>query len=284
MSTPEALREHADPLHGLRPEGSVSRLWAQSDDEDISTSPSFCKLDVSALGPSGIGVEEGSCVVQTPSTGFLLRSVHAAGFSTQDVDAADKLLHCPAVKAKILAPSTPVSMGTATRAARSLVSSMVDLSKGAWKGPLPAPRISPPMSIRDCPIKDLRSCSGDRRIRVVEKKRNIHISKTDPRQLPQSGEVIGLNFSVLQRARGRGRDRGRGASLYGRGGGRYNQRLGNAPAAGPVKLDVSSSSDRQFESATSSLEIMEQCKAAQVLPQFQLEVQTTGEKRKDPQD
>jgi hypothetical protein len=140
------------------------------------------------------------------------------------------------------------------------------------------------MYIRDCPIKDLRSCSGDRRIRVVEKKRNIHISKTDPRQLPQSGEVIGLNFSVLQRARGRGRDRGREASLYGRGGGRYNQRLGNAPAAGPVKLDVSSSSDRQFESATPSLEIMEQCKAAQVLPQFQLEVQTTGEKRKDPQD
>jgi hypothetical protein len=83
-----------------------------------------------------------------------------------------------------------------------------------------------------------------------------------------------------QRARGHGRDRGRGASLYGRGGGRYNQ----APAAGPVKSDGSSSCDRQFESATPSLEVVEQRKAAQVLPQFQLEVRTTGEKRKDPQD
>jgi hypothetical protein len=53
----------------------------------------FCKLDVSAPVPSGRGVEEGSCVVHTPSTDFLLRSVHAAGFSTQDVDATDKLLH-----------------------------------------------------------------------------------------------------------------------------------------------------------------------------------------------
>jgi hypothetical protein len=52
----------------------------------------FCKLDVSAPVP-GRGVEEGSCVVHTPSTDFLLRSVHAAGFSTQDVDATDKLLH-----------------------------------------------------------------------------------------------------------------------------------------------------------------------------------------------
>jgi hypothetical protein len=50
-STAEALREHADPLHGLRP---MSRLWAQSDDEYISTSPSFCKLDVSLFQYLGL--------------------------------------------------------------------------------------------------------------------------------------------------------------------------------------------------------------------------------------
>jgi hypothetical protein len=38
-SLPGASWEYVDPLHGLRPEGTVSRLWAQSDDdEDIHSS------------------------------------------------------------------------------------------------------------------------------------------------------------------------------------------------------------------------------------------------------
>jgi hypothetical protein len=155
-STLVASRETADPCHGLRPEGSISCLWAQCEDDDHAHEPASTqsgKIKVSEASSQG---------VSTPSTTSLVRSVHAAGFSMAEVEGADELLQNTDARVKIMAGTTPPAMEPANRAARRLIKSFVDLSSGAWIGPLPKPQISPPLTLGDCPVKDCRTCSGDR--------------------------------------------------------------------------------------------------------------------------
>jgi hypothetical protein len=89
-----------------------------------------------------------------PSTESLVRCVSAAGFSMRDVEAADDLMKIPAVRDR----SHTIVHGAGDQsllAARRLIASMVTLSKGTWIGPLPKPRISSPLALGDCPVKEL---------------------------------------------------------------------------------------------------------------------------------
>jgi hypothetical protein len=128
----------------------------------------------------------------SPSTESMVRCVNAIRFSMQDVDVVDELLHCPAMREKIMASSTPASLETSTRDARCLISSMFDISKGAWRGPLPKPRVSLPLTLRDCVVKDLQSCISDHRNKPSEKEAYFQISKVEQCQMLQSRGLMGL--------------------------------------------------------------------------------------------
>jgi hypothetical protein len=164
--------ETTDSCHGLRPEGSVSRLWAQYEDDDHAHEPSSTqsgKIKVSEASPQG---------VSTPSTTSLVRSVHAAGFSMAEVEGADELLQNSDARAQIMVGTTPPAMEPANRAARRLIKSLVDLSSGTWTGPQPKPRISPPLTLGDCSVKDHRTCNGDRWTKPAESNQSFQISNS----------------------------------------------------------------------------------------------------------
>jgi hypothetical protein len=72
--------------------------------------------------------EEGSLEMTSPSTKSIVRCVNVAGVSMQDVDAVNKLLHCPAMKEKIMASSTLASLEMTTRDARRLIPSVFETS------------------------------------------------------------------------------------------------------------------------------------------------------------
>jgi hypothetical protein len=87
-----------------------------------------------------------------------------------------------------------------------------------------------------------------------------------------------------KKVRGRGRDRGRGNHAE-RGGGRNNHCHGKIPAAGFGAVDEHTSVGQQaLEPTRPCVEVVELRKTIDVVPQVQQEAQTTGEKRKEPQD
>jgi hypothetical protein len=114
-SMPLASQETADPFHGLRPEGSVSHLWAQCEDDDhaheLSSTQSGKIKDSEAILQG----------VSTPSTASLVRRIHAAGFSMAEVEGVDELLQNSDARAQIMAGTTPLVVEPANRATRRLI-------------------------------------------------------------------------------------------------------------------------------------------------------------------
>jgi hypothetical protein len=96
-----------------------------------------------------------------------------------------------------MAGTTPLVVEPANRAAQWLINSLVDLSSGTWTGLLPKPRISPPLMLGDCPVKDHRTCSGDRRTKPTESSQSFQISNSVAMVQAQSGEINEPNQSIL---------------------------------------------------------------------------------------
>jgi hypothetical protein len=135
--------------------------------------------------------------VSTPSTASLVRIVHAAGLSIAEVEGADELLQNTNARAQIMARTSPPAKEPANRAARRLIKSLVDLSSGTWTGPLSKPQISPPLTLGDCPVKDHRTCSGDRQTNPAKSSQSFQISKSVATVQAQSGESNEPNQSIL---------------------------------------------------------------------------------------
>jgi hypothetical protein len=93
-----------------------------------------------------------------------------------------------------------------TRDARRLISLVFDISKGAWRGSLPKPRVSPSLTLGDCVVKDIRSCSGDNSPEQAIKKGNkISNFKSRTMQMPQGGGgLMGLITWCLSTQAGAG--------------------------------------------------------------------------------
>lgn len=155
-----SLQAQSDPLFGLRSEGSTIR-FSESGDVAHSTMPT---------------------VPPTPSTTSMRKIAKEAGFSVEDIDAATEVLCDPILSSKVMPSTTPKSMDHPTTMARKIVSSMF---KGRqqegklWRGPLPAPRVSPP-TLCACPTLDHRDGTRRRRPEVDE---GIRILNQDPRSL-----------------------------------------------------------------------------------------------------
>jgi hypothetical protein len=165
--------------------------WAQCEDDDHAHEPSSTqsgKIKVLEASPLG---------VSTPSTASLVRSVHATGFSMAEVEGEDELLQNSDARAHIIAGTTPLAMEPANRAARRLIESLVDLSSGIWTGPLPKPRISPPLALGDCLVKDCCMCSGDHRTKPAESSQSFQISNSVATVQAQLGESNEPNQLVL---------------------------------------------------------------------------------------
>ncbi|TVU36606.1 hypothetical protein EJB05_18545, partial [Eragrostis curvula] len=158
----ESLRVAMDPLSGLRPEGFKTRFWGAGN--DVPSPP--------ASTPS------------SPSTASMRKKAGEAGFSVAEIDATALMLEDPVISAKVLATSTPTSMDQQTTLARKVVSTLFEgrrLGK-PWRGPLPPPRTSPPMTLGACTVKDQRgephrSSSGGRRSGEEDE---VQISNLDP--------------------------------------------------------------------------------------------------------
>nr|CAB3500234.1 unnamed protein product [Digitaria exilis] len=135
-STPDnSLRDHADPLKGLRPGGTGSR---------------FC----------GIGEEQStensmpSPPVDSPSVFSMIRRVQAAGCSIQELKEADEVLVDPSISEKACAMNTPPSIEPSVKLVRKVVKALIDgrhqkPAAGIWHGPVPPPRSSPPLTLGD---------------------------------------------------------------------------------------------------------------------------------------
>lgn len=96
----------------------------------------------------------------SPSTAFMREKAEKHGFSVDEIDAATTLLANPLLGAKVIASTTPTSMDSTMIRGRQIFSTMFTdrLQKGKpWQGPLPGPRISPPMTLGDCPVLNRRS-------------------------------------------------------------------------------------------------------------------------------
>lgn len=135
MST--SLEERSDPLSGLQL-GSKSRFWNEEDSEPATP--------VRDHPPS-------------PSNASPCRQATEAGFLVQQIDEATGLLQVSGNRDKIMGSTTPATMDTPTTVARKIVSTLFkDPSKsaGVWKGPLPRPGVSPPLTLGDCQVNDRR--------------------------------------------------------------------------------------------------------------------------------
>ncbi|CAO2038762.1 unnamed protein product [Urochloa humidicola] len=133
---------NADPAFGLRPPGSKSQFWNSGDE-----TPPF--------PPS---------TPRSPSTASLIRFAVREGFSEKEMVETAAVVDCPSAWQKVLAQSTPEFMDRPTALARKIVSVLAKgrSACGSWRGPLPARRISPPLTLGDCPIKEVqRSRSGE---------------------------------------------------------------------------------------------------------------------------
>lgn len=144
LSSSAFLRGSADPLAELRGAGITSRFW-ESDNLSMSSE---------------------SEVPKSPSTASLCRIARKEGFSLEQIDEAARLLSLSGSRDKILDSVNPVKLDLPTSTARKIVTTLFEERKtaaGVWRGPLPRPRVSPPLTIADCPVKDQRSGSSARR-------------------------------------------------------------------------------------------------------------------------
>ncbi|CAL5059495.1 unnamed protein product [Urochloa decumbens] len=140
------LLNNGDPLEGLRPPGSSSQFWGSGDvtpNETISTPKSI-------------------------STASLVRFAKTEGFSREEIEAVSAVVDNPVEWELAMADSTPVALDRPVTLARKVISILKKNStKGsAWHGPLPQKRVSPQMTLGDCPIKLVsRPKSGEKQQR-----------------------------------------------------------------------------------------------------------------------
>lgn len=128
-------RRTLDPMSGLRPEGSCSRFW-----EDATNAPSLeCQLP------------------KTPSTASLCKKAALAGFSSVRIEEVSALLADPECNSKIISALTLSSMDRPVSMARQIMNTLFEgriKTTGVWKGPLPPARVSPLLTLGDCPVRD----------------------------------------------------------------------------------------------------------------------------------
>ncbi|ONM52743.1 hypothetical protein ZEAMMB73_Zm00001d019338, partial [Zea mays] len=136
--TPDiALRVDADPLKDLRVKGSISRFWGYGDE---------CNEDYLQESES----------VETPSKSLIVKKAYMAGYSFQDLVQADRYLDSSTISAQVSAIETPSDLGSKGKFVRNLLTDPVTNKKKTgkpWQGPLLAPRISPPLTLADCPFR-----------------------------------------------------------------------------------------------------------------------------------
>ncbi|CAO2203924.1 unnamed protein product [Urochloa humidicola] len=183
-ATPErSLPGNGDPLSGLRPLGSASRFWGNGDEA----------LPISTSTPD------------STSTTSMVWVAMQAGFTKEEMAAASSVVDSPLALAKDLALSTPESMDRTTGAARTIFKALHKKygSVGAWQGPLPPKRSSPPMTLGDYPIKvDARLHSGgsrrpeDQRRHIPEVGDQLRSASRDQRR-SNSAQVRSLNCDPL---------------------------------------------------------------------------------------
>lgn len=163
-STPEnSLRVQADPLIGLRSEGAGSHFWGTGSD--------------------------------SPSVDSMIRRAHAAGISSQEVQKVDALLYDPITSEKACAINTPASMNSSDKLARTVIKALIDgrqkkPAAGTWKGLLPPPRSSPPLTLGDLPIKQDRRRTKASQEQASNGKTTFQISNPDPVSSRKEGSVI----------------------------------------------------------------------------------------------
>lgn len=96
---------------------------------------------------------------------FLIRRADEAGFSVKEIDESVRVLINGETARQVVATATPESMDPATRTARKIVTTLFQprQKSGSWKGPLPPPRVSPPLTLGDIPIRSGQRSGDDRR-------------------------------------------------------------------------------------------------------------------------
>lgn len=138
LSPLTSQRCSSDPLFGKRPDGPHTRFWEN---------------DTTSMDPMNNRTV-------SPSTASLCRKAREAGFSSEQIDATMKLLADQASGHLIVSALPPTTMDQPTAVARKIVSTLFRSHKptdGVWKGPLPSPRVSPSLTLGDCPVND---CTG----------------------------------------------------------------------------------------------------------------------------
>ncbi|CAO2039049.1 unnamed protein product [Urochloa humidicola] len=132
-----------DPLTGLRPDRSSSRFWRTDGDS----------------------TDDGGDGVDSPSAASIFCRAEVAGISANEVVEAESLLHDDTVVGKVVAAATPESMDRSVILARRVVAAIVQGGRKhvtQWKGPLRAPRVSPPLTFGDCPMRRVQAKLGHR--------------------------------------------------------------------------------------------------------------------------
>lgn len=133
-------RCNTDPLFGSWPQRFCSRFW----EDDAASMKS----------------DEGQ--LRLPSTTSLCRKAKEAGFSSNQINETMRLLADPENGPLIVSKPTPTTVDRPTIMARKIVATLFhdrDPVAGSWKGPLPSPRVSPPLRLGDCPVTDQRGGS-----------------------------------------------------------------------------------------------------------------------------
>lgn len=92
------------------------------------------------------------------STMSMKKKALDAGISMSDMVKTTSMLHDPVASVKILDSLTPTSMDPHIIKARSVVSTLFGKKKYGepWQGPLPSPRITPPITLGACLVHDRR--------------------------------------------------------------------------------------------------------------------------------
>lgn len=177
LSPADALRVESDPLFGLRPEDLRPRFW-ESGDAVCSTT-----LTKPAL--------------HSPSTASMRKIADKEGFSVDDIISATDVPAISPLRDKVMASTPPSVMDRSIFMARKIVSTLFEprQPKGKpWRGPLPNPRVSPPMTLGACLVKDLSKGLGCRRPEMEE---GVRILNQDPQSTdaPNLGRH-GPNYEV----------------------------------------------------------------------------------------
>jgi hypothetical protein len=127
-------RRTSDPAGDLRPMGARSWYWALEDGDD----------------------SDEEVMSQSPSTPDLVRHAAVLGFSRVQLYEAEMALQDSSVRRRVEEPVTPGSTNAKTAMVRNIMKALTDVRRTAvkpWSWKLPRPRVSPMMTIGDCPAR-----------------------------------------------------------------------------------------------------------------------------------